>query len=575
MFRDVLDCYTLGSVTGLTSHKDSVSMAFPYIFDQPVPEDQALDLIRLFTDYADGETRLDTMFAHPEAEPVVFKAISSYPRSTKIVETLLDAGYYHDQVTTARILEEVHEEEPINLLLWCLLQREKKVSSKVISILIERGARINFETRISKTTPLIASIKERRGDIVKQLILAGAAVDCVDATGLTPLTLATEIGGDLGIMIMQHILAADPTTVNDGSVHRAARELNLAAMQVLVDHGHEVDFPSPIHGGRTALGELCLHAADRGALTSAQEKAMEKIMAYLLKAGTDITLLSEGKSVLLLAMESLEPIVTTRALLKVGMWKHINRPFNLFTDNTYTYSPTQYVKRVLPQADHSEQLLSLLKANRCQDIYYANEGPQPEGAVGLPEDIARIERERKARLERLQLEAEDHKRNLQLTKEVAAIQDSIFAQRAQQEDARLRQQRNTEIEGIRERAQVEEELFHEAARRQQMERAAAMEHQSSVTQAAIERKRLVAETEFEAEGRKQLQLLEYERQMTANRVDEREQVDRMDREHDSRIKDRISQQKKLVDSQSQLANQLGSVGMPQRRQIGYISGELD
>ncbi|KAG8167524.1 hypothetical protein KVR01_003213 [Diaporthe batatas] len=567
-------------------NSDSVSMAFPYVFDHEVPEDQALELISLFTDYSDGETRLDAMFNHPDAEPVVFKAISRYPRSTTIVETLLDdAGYYHDQMTSARILHEIEEEEPVNLLLWCLLQPQKKVSSNIINMLIDRGARVNFEAQLSKTTPLMLAIKERRHDIVKKLVFAGAEVDVADVTGNTPLTLATEIGGDLGTMIMQNILAAEPSQ-NDGSLHNAARELNVAAMQVLVDHGHEIDFPSPIHGGRTALGELCLHAADGGALTAAQEKTMEKAMAYLLKQNTDLSLLSDGKSVLLLAMESREPIVTTRALLKAGMWKHINRPFNHFTDSTYTYSPTQYVKRVLPQSNHSDQLLNLLKANRGQDIYYANEGPQPEGATGLPDDIVRIERQRKARLERIQLEAEDHSRNLSRTKEFADIQDQIFAQRAQLEDARSRQQRSTEIEGIRERAQLEEELFNEAVRRQRAERAAAMEHQSSITQAAIERKRLEAETEFEAEGRRQLQLLEYEkatadareehaRQMTANRVDERQAIDRLDREHDSRIKNRIAQQKKLVDSQNQLANQLGTVGMPQRRQIGYISGELD
>lgn len=566
-------------------NSDSVSMAFPYVFDHEVPEDQALELISLFTDYSDGETRLDAMFDHPDAEPVVFKAISRYPRSTTIVETLFNSGYYHDQMTSARILQEVEEEEPVNLLLWCLLQPQKKVSSNIINMLVDRGARVNFEAKLSKSTPLMLAIKERRHDIVKKLVFAGAEVDVADVTGNTPLTLATEVGGDLGTMMMQNILAAEPSQ-NDGSLHNAARELNVAAMQVLVDHGHEIDFPSPIHGGRTALGELCLHAADGGALTAAQEKSMEKAMTYLLKQDTDLSLLSDGKSVLLLAMESREPIVTTRALLKVGMWKHINRPFNHFTDSTYTYSPTQYVKRVLPQNDQSEQLLSLLKANRGQDIYYANEGPQPDNAIGLPDDIVRIERERKARLERIQLEAEDHARNLSRTKEVADIQNQIFAQRAQLEDTRSRQQRNTEIEGIRERAQLEEELFNEAVRRQRAERAAAMEHQSSITQAAIERKRLEAETEFESEGRRQLQLLEYEkaaadareqhaRQMTSNRVDERHAIDRLDREHDSRIKNRIAQQKKLVDSQNQLANQLGSVGMPQRRQIGYISGELD
>jgi hypothetical protein len=459
------------------------------------------------------------------------------------------------------------------------------VSSGIIDLLIKRGARVNFETRISKTTPLMLAIKERRHDIVKELVFAGAEVDVADITGNTPLTLTTQIGGDLGTMMMKNVLAAEPSQ-NDGSLHNAARELNLPAMQVLVDFGHEVDFPSTLHGGRTALGELCLHAADHGALTAAQEKAMEKAMAYLMKEGTDLSLPSDGRSVLLLAMGSLDPIVTTRALLKVGMWKYINRPFNHFTAGGYTYSPTQYVRQVLPQSNVTEQLYTLLKANRCEDVYYANDGPQPEGAIGLPDDIVRAERERKTRLERLRLEAEDHARTLARTKEVADMQNQILAQRAQLEDTRSRQQRSTEMEGVRERAQLEEELFNEAVRRQRAERAAAMQHQASLTQAEVGRRRLVAEAEFEAEGRQQLQQLEYEklahsereghaRQMSAVRVDERDKVDRLDREHDSRIRNRIVQQKKLVDSQKELATSLSAVGMPQRRQIGYISGELD
>ncbi|KUI63647.1 NF-kappa-B inhibitor alpha [Cytospora mali] len=566
-------------------NSNSVSMAFPYVFDHDVSEEQALELVKLFTDYRDGETQLDPMFPHPQCEPIIFKAISRYPRSTRITQTLLDAGYYHDQMTSARIFDNIEEQEQVSLLLWCLLQPQKKVSSGIIALLIERGARVNFETRISKTTPLMLAIKERRHDIVKQLVFAGAEVDVVDITGNTPLTLTTQIGGDLGTTMMKNVLAAEPSQ-NDGSLHNAARELNLPAMQVLVDFGHEVDFPSPLHGGRTALGELCLHAADNGALTAAQEKAVDKAISYLMKQGTDLSLHSDGRSVLLLAMESLDPVVTTRALLKVGMWKHINQPFNQFTSGGYTYSPTEYVKRVLPQSDVTEQLHTLLQVNRGQDVYYANDGPQPEGATGLPDDIVRAERERKARLERIRLEAEDHARTLARTKEVADIQNQILMQRAQLEDARSRQQRSTEVEGIRERAQLEEELFNEAVRRQRAERASAMQHQASLTQAEVSRRRLVADAEFEAEGRKQLQMLEYEkhvnsarenhaRQMSTVRVDEREKVDRLDREHDSRIKNRIVQQKKLLDSQNQLAANLSGVGMPQRRQIGYISGELD
>lgn len=563
----------------------SLSRALGYVFDHELSEPEALELVTLFTDYRDGEEGLDPMFSDPDSEPVMFKALSRYPRSTKIISALLDAGYYHDQIGRARILDEIEEEEQVNLLIWCLLQPQKRVSSGVITLFLEKGARVNFETLVSKTTPLMLAIKEKRHDIVKQLVLAGAEVDVADITGNTPLTLATQVGGEVGTMMMSNVLAAEPS-LNDGSMHNAAKDLNVKALQVLADFGHEVDFPSPLHGGRTALGELCLHAADAGPLTAAQEKAMEKAMTFLLKEGTDLSLLSDGKSVLILATESADAVPTTRCLLKVGMWKHINRPWNHYNDGEYTYSPTQYAKRVLPQTDIAEQLYTLLKANRCQDIYFANEGPQPAGAVGLPDDVVRAERERKARLDRIQLEAEDHARTLGRAKEVADIQNTIFAQRAQLEDVRSRQRQTTEIEGIREKALLEEELFNDAVRRQRAERAAMMDHQSSLTQAEAERKRLVAETELDADQKRHQLLLQYEsqvgearvgqaRQMSAVRREEREDVNAFEKEQDNRVRGRMAQEKKLIESKTQMAANLAQLGVPPRQQIGYVSGELD
>jgi hypothetical protein len=169
--------------------------------------------------------------------------------------------------------------------------------------------------------------------------------------------------------MMSSILAADPS-INDGSLHNAARDLNLRAMQVLVEYGHDVDFPSTLNGGRSALGEQCLNAAHAGPLTAAQEKQMEKAMVFLINNDTDLTIQSDAKSVLLLALNSADPIPTTRSLLKVGLWKHINKAYNHYTDGTYTFSATQYISRVLPcPEDTRPQLLDLLKSNRAIDVY--------------------------------------------------------------------------------------------------------------------------------------------------------------------------------------------------------------
>ncbi|KAH8900084.1 ankyrin [Thozetella sp. PMI_491] len=564
----------------------AVSMAFPYIFDSELSEDEARILISLFTEYHNGEQRLDTLFAHPTSEPVVFRAVSQFPRSTKILQTLLDAGYYHDQMTVARVMDDIEEDEQVSLLFWALLQPQKKVSSSLIELLIQRGAKVNFETRLSKTTPLMLAIQSRRPDLVKTLILADAEVDGTDATGNTPLTMATQIGGDLGTSMMSNILAADPSK-NDGSLHNAARELNLRALQVLVEFGHDVDFPSPLHGGRSALGEVCLNAAAHaGTLSAAQEKQMEKVMTYLLEKDADISLHSEGKSVLLLALDSAHPVATTKALLKVGLWKHVNKSFNNFNDGHFTYSPTQYVTRILPESDTQGQLLTLLKSNRATDVYYANDGPQPEGAVNLPDELLRAERERRVRAEQLASEDEAHARLMARHKEIAAIQDKIYANRAELEDARAARKRADELDGMKEKAAVEDKVFAAELRRKRAEREASIQHEQRLTEAGLTRARLVAEAEIDLEARKQERMLEWEqsisservsnaRELSAVRVREREDLDRIDAANHSRIANRISEHKKLVDSQNNLAQKLGSAGVPPRRQIGYVTGELD
>jgi ankyrin repeat protein len=562
----------------------AVSMAFPYIFDLNVSENEILHLISLFSEYHDGEERLDAMFTHPESEPVVFRALSQFPRSASVLEALLDAGYYQDQRTTARVMLDI-EDEQVSLLFWALLQPQKKISDNVIGLLIARGAKINFETRISKMTPLMLAVKDRRRDIIKTLILEGAEVDVTDATGNTPLTMATQIGGDLGKSIMSNILAADPAK-NDGSLHNAARELNLDALKVLFEYGHELDFPSPLHNGRSALGELCLNAATSEELTAAREKKMEKTIAYIIGEGTDLSIQCEGKSVLLLALESRDPVTTTRALLKVGMWKYINKSFNYYNDSKYTYSPTQYASRLLPESDAQDQLLALLRANRAIDVYYANDGPQPEDAVNIPAELLRGELERKARLERIVTESEDHARKLAMKQETATIHNQIFLNRAELEDARARRKRDEELEGMRQKSTVKDELFAVELRRRKADREAGLEHEQALTEAGLTRARLVAEAELEFEGRKQASLLEWEQNIGSERVDnakalstirvsEREYMDRFDAANDARLVKRITEQKRLVDSQDRLASRVAGGGINGRRQIGFISGELD
>ncbi|KAF4899235.1 2-5A-dependent ribonuclease [Colletotrichum fructicola] len=579
-----LNAFLVNRLLEKKPNTESISRAFYRIFDNPTSEDEALELITMFTDYADGETRLDVMYTPSESMPLLFLAISQYPRSIRITKALLDAGYYYDQMMPCKIMEDV-DEEPVTLMMWALHQEQKKVSSGIIQMLIETGAKINFESRLSQTTPLLLAIRNRRPDIVKMLLLEGAEVDVCDVKGNTPLTLSTEAGGELAIKMMSNLLAAGASS-NDGSLHNAARELNLPACQVLVQYGHEPDFPSTLHGGRSALGELACHAADNEPLTAARQKLMERVTNFLIEAGSDITLRTDGKSILLLALDSKEPLVTSRTLLKAGMWKHVNKKFNQFTDGKMTYSPTMYVAHVLPASDTKEALIKLLRANRAEDVYYSNTGPQPDGACGMPDELEAQERSRRARLDRLNLEQEDHLLSIARSTELASVQAQIWSAQAELEDSRRKRIQADDLVALNERARAEEEVFAAAMRRKRSERSADLEHQAALTEATITRARAVELAEQDLVMTRQSMLLEWEKQMATEQVDhakamsairvaEREDVDRMDREAEDRFRTRLAEQRRLVDGQTNLASQLAGAGVNGRRQIGYITGEIN
>ncbi|KAI0445877.1 hypothetical protein F4803DRAFT_92353 [Xylaria telfairii] len=566
-------------------NSETLTLAFPRIFDASLSEDKVHQLLTLFSEHRDGGSQLDAIFEYPGSDPVIVRALSQYPRSIQILEALLDIGFYYDQMITYKVIDDLEENEPVNLLMWALLQPQKKISTGIVNLLIERGSKVNFETVVSHVTPLMLAIRARRQDVIKLLLLAGAEVDVTDALGNSPLSMASAIGGDLAVAMMSNLLAAGASK-NDGSLHNATRELNVQAMQVLVEYGHDPDFPSPLHGGRSALAELCLHASDSIQTTISREKAMERAVEFLLQSGTDITIQSEGKSVLLLALESADPLTTTRVLLRAALWKDINKPFNQYNDGKYTYSPTIYAQRVLLNSDKTPELVRLLRSNRCIDVYYANSGPQPDDCMGMPAHIQREEEQRQARLDRLRKDNEEHALAIQRNKELAAVQAQIWASQAEMEEARKKRTHNMDLAALQERARVEEDIFNAALRQQRAKQIADLAHQENLTKASVTRARAIGEAELAIEGQKQARLLEWERevgnervgnanQLSSIRLREREEIERLDKVADARFTARLKEQKKLVDSQSVLAANLNSAAPGARRQIGYISGELD
>lgn len=415
--------------------------------------------------------------------------------------------------------------------------------------------------------------------MVKLLLIEGAEVDVLDYMGRTPLSMATGMEGDVAVQMMSSILAAEPCR-DDGSLHNAARELNLAAVRVLVQAGHDPDFPSPLHDGRSALGEVCLRAANSTEMSAERERLTQKVMTFLIESGSDLAIQSNRRPLLYLCFASQEPIATTRAFLKAGMWKHINKPFNRYTDENYTYSPTMYIAKAVPPLPCQRELLGVLRASRATDAYYANTGAQPDDAVGLPDDMAAQERQRRARLERLGHDTQDHAIALARKREIASVEQQIAAQRAEMDDARRRRQHGDDLAAVRARAQLEESIAATTLQRR-------LADQHAVTEAAMSRTRAIAATETEAEEWRQTKALEWEgklnrertenaRQLSAIKISEREELERVDRGAESRLAKRIDAQRKLVESQERLAGRLangggGGANGNGRQQIGYVT----
>lgn len=120
---------------------ETLAFAFHHIFDTSLEEEDALDLFEMFADYREGETTIDVMTQKPGTEPVLVRAMSQYPRSTKILRTLLDAGYYHDQSTTCQLYPNLDELEDVTVLTWALAQPQKRISSSLIQLLVDRGGK--------------------------------------------------------------------------------------------------------------------------------------------------------------------------------------------------------------------------------------------------------------------------------------------------------------------------------------------------------------------------------------------------------------------------------------------------
>jgi len=211
----------------------------------------------------------------------------------------------------------------------------------------------------------------------------------MDSAGLTPLCHATAAGN---IDAMKILIEAG-ADVNDGSLHIAARNLDITCIKFLKNHDHDAGYPCIALDGRPPLAELCYAA--RGSGPRWEYRVELAIREFIPLHDVHRWRSLDGKTVLHLAIDnptSAYPILG--AFLRVSqLWRNPNRDDDYLyidTGNYMCYSLTQYVNRLCPGKSSEERasLIHLLKSNQFVDRFYSEFGAQPMGAVGLPKELA-------------------------------------------------------------------------------------------------------------------------------------------------------------------------------------------
>ncbi|KAF2728574.1 hypothetical protein EJ04DRAFT_477137 [Polyplosphaeria fusca] len=362
--------------------------------------------------------------------PALILALQNYPRSSGPAELLLHNGC-NPNITVRDILEPAVGEESMTALLWALAQPQKTISTPVIRVLLRAGASPTRASSGSDISPIHIAARESRVDIVEELLNSGADPSVRDKWNRSALFSASS--GSITSTV--EILSAHALK-DDGSLHEAARNLQLDHAKVLLKHGHHPNFPSRLHGGRNALGELCLNAEVTSGL---QRTRARQLMRLFLDNGANPKFKARNeRSTVVLALDNPHSALeVTDAVLETEVWQDLNDEKHMFRDSQgLWYSPLKLVELV-PSNSRVQcklELIELLRDKGCEPRYYSEHPQQPDGAVGMPQDIKQLADRQKQHQLSLQLakEASEHTRML----EEASHRD-ILRRKQEQQDTEM------------------------------------------------------------------------------------------------------------------------------------------
>ncbi|KAH7398880.1 hypothetical protein DE146DRAFT_677989 [Phaeosphaeria sp. MPI-PUGE-AT-0046c] len=330
---------------------------------------------------------------HSQKQPALIMAMQTHPRCESLVSTLLDQGC-DPNVSVRDVIEVSIGEEIVSALVWTLNQKQKLISDSVIAALIKAGACVAKTTPASEASPLTLAAREgRSAALVQTLLERGADASLRDKSHQSALFYASSLSNISTVRIL-----APHSLKNDGSLHEAARCIQLDAVAVLIQHGHTPNFPSRLHQDPTFK-------------------------------------VRNEKSTIVLALDNAySSLEVCEALLETEVWEDLNNEKHMYRDtNGLWYSPLKYVE-LIPFASRTsvkQDLLDLLRDKGCEPRFYSETAIQPPGAVGIPAPVARlVDRQKEHELAiKHEKERHEHARSLEET----SHRDALRRQREQQE----------------------------------------------------------------------------------------------------------------------------------------------
>ncbi|KAK3984415.1 hypothetical protein QBC44DRAFT_337035 [Cladorrhinum sp. PSN332] len=379
--------------------------------------------------------------------PIIL-CLKAYGHSVGILDSLVRGGCRLDSTISMELCRYTRksgedrlssEIEPVSVLMWALLQEDGVISVEVIEALLRHGADVTYTTPSSRTTPLLVAVKSRRVELVQMLLDNGAKLSVKDSRGRSALFFAAREGdfATLALLLKQN----EKPATNDGSLHEAARGFHTPAMKLLLGAGHDPNYRSSRHGGRTALGEIAFKAAVPDDIAVAEEA-----IDLLSSVDASPLLKVNGKTVIFLALDNQNNESITRILLDRLLYRTLNSHENTYEQGMYHYSPTMYVSKGVLLGPQTDSVVQVLRDHGCEDRFYATmEETQPSDAVGLPEEIREYERERRLWEQQNRRAEEAHasqlRRETEKAHNVAHIEDLSHSRSLRHRDESSQQQR--------------------------------------------------------------------------------------------------------------------------------------